>query len=177
LEWAWFPFSSERGGNTCAADLHAKSVIEGIERRLASGGHRAVVLPYPDVCGISFKRLAAHTEMGQLGRSFLFLHHEWGPWVHLRVLLTDAVVTDGQRDRKNVCTHCGKCVEACPGKALSNEPHDQELCGLTQQGLRDALMIKAEYRFKCEACARACPVGKPPLDIEIRDKRPANMTM
>jgi Na+-translocating ferredoxin:NAD+ oxidoreductase RnfC subunit len=32
-------------------------------------------------------------------------------------------------------------------------------------------MIKAEYRYKCEACARACPVGQAPQEIVIRDKR------
>ena len=174
LEWAWFPFAAERGGETCAADLHAKSVIEAIERRLAMGAHKSVVLPYPNECGISFKRLAAQTDMGEMGDSFLFLHHEWGPWVHLRVLLTDAVIANGQRDVKKICTHCGNCTKACPGKALSAETHDQQLCGLTQQGLRDALMITAEYSFKCEACARVCPAGEPPQDIEIRDRRPAN---
>ena len=69
LEWAWFPFAAERGGNTCAADLHAKSVIEAIERRLATGAHKSVVLPYPNECGISFKRLAAQTDMGEMGDS------------------------------------------------------------------------------------------------------------
>lgn len=174
LEWAWFPFATERGGNTCAADLHAKSVIEAVERRLALDDYKSVVLPYPNDCGISFKRLAAQTAMGELGRSFLFLHRAWGPWAHLRVLLTDAEVTSGQREPEDICTDCGKCIEACPGKALSVGDHVQQLCGVTQQALRDVLMIKAEYRFKCEACARACPVGESPREIEIRDKRPAN---
>jgi len=96
LEWAWYPFPAERGGNTCAADLHAKSTIEAIERRLTLAGHKSMILPYPDHCGISFKRLAAQTGMGELGESFLFLHHTWGPWVHLRVLLTDALIADGE---------------------------------------------------------------------------------
>jgi len=174
LEWAWFPFAAERGGNTCAADLHAKFIIETVERQLAIDGHKSVILPYPDECGISFKRLAAETSMGELGKSFLFLHHTWGPWVHLRVLLTDAVIADGQRDPKGICTHCGKCIEACPGQALSVGNHDQKVCGVTQQSLRDRLMIKAEYRYKCEACVRACPVGEAPRDIEIRDKAPAD---
>lgn len=174
IEWAWFPFAAERGGNTCAADLHSKSIIEAIERRLTLGGHHSVILPYPNDCGISFKRLAAETDMGELGESFLFLHHTWGPWVHLRVLLTDAFVTNGQRKSKAICTHCGKCIDACPAGALFAQKHDQQVCGLTQQRLRDNLMIGAEYRHKCEACARACRVGEPPREIEIRAKGPAN---
>ncbi len=174
LEWAWYPFPAERGDNTCAADLHAKSTIEAIERRLSLGGHKSVILPYPGGCGISFKRLAAKTGMGEMGESFLFLHHSWGPWVHLRVLLTDGLVADGKSEHKQVCTHCRKCIEVCPGEALSVGNHDQQECGRSQQRLRDSLMIKAEYRYKCEACARACPVGQAPQEIVIRDKRPAN---
>jgi hypothetical protein len=41
LEWAWFPLAAERGGNTCAADLHAKSVMEAIERQLMLSGHKS----------------------------------------------------------------------------------------------------------------------------------------
>ena len=111
LEWAWFPFAAERGGATCAADLHAKSTIEAIERRLVLGGHKSVILPYPDDCGISFKLLAAQTCMGELGDSFLFLHHEWGPWVHLRALLTDALVDDLKWQPRKVCTHCGLSIQ------------------------------------------------------------------
>src|SRR5512147_1283486 len=50
LEWAWYPFPAERGDNTCAADLHAKSTIDAIERQLSLGGHKSMILPYPDVC-------------------------------------------------------------------------------------------------------------------------------
>jgi len=66
LEWAWYPFPAERGDNTCAADLHAKATIEAVEGRLRLGGHKSMILPYPDVCGISFKRLAAETGTGEL---------------------------------------------------------------------------------------------------------------
>jgi epoxyqueuosine reductase len=170
LEWAWFPFTAERGGNTCAADLHAKSMTEAIGRRLVSSGHKSVLLPYPDGCGISFKRLAARTGMGELGESFLFLHHAWGPWVHLRALLTDVPIAETERKAGDLCTHCGKCKEACPGKALSAGGHDQNACGQCQREIRDRLLIQAEYRFKCEACVRACPVGEAPREIVIGDK-------
>jgi epoxyqueuosine reductase len=176
LEWAWFPFAAERGGNTCAADLHAKSTIEAIERWLILSGHKSAILPYPNDCGISFKRLAAQTSMGELGESFLFLHHTWGPWVHLRVLLTDALVDDGKWKPEEICTHCGKCIEACPGKALSIGNHDQQACGRCQQSLRDSFMIKAEYRYKCEVCARACSVGEAPQEIVIQGKNAANQS-
>ncbi len=171
LEWAWFPFESERGGNTCAADLHAKAVIEEMERTLKANGRETLILPYPDACGIAFKRLAAGTRMGVLGESFLFLHREWGPWVHLRVLLTSTRVVDGRLSKADdVCLHCGKCREACAGKALGPKGHDLAACGQYQQAERDRLAIRAQYRHKCEVCARVCPVGEQPLEISIRDR-------
>ena len=172
LEWLWFPFESERGGSTCAADLHAKAIIEKTERILQSSGHRSLILPYPDSCGIAFKQLAAGTRMGMIGDSHLFLHRNWGPWVHLRVLLTDAMINDPQASghRDDICKYCGKCVEACPGMALKASLHDQRACSDFQLAERERLNIRAKYRHKCEACVRACPVGEPPLAIVVGDK-------
>ena len=169
LEWAWFDFFAERRGNTCAADLHAKAVIENIERRIESCGGKSIVLPYPGSCGISFKRLAEQTSLGKMGDSYLFLHHKWGPWTHLRVLLTDAVIADKQSNDTSVCTHCGKCIEYCPGKSLSINNHDQVACSQYLELMRSAFRIKANFRKKCEVCARVCPEGSAPLNIEIRD--------
>jgi len=170
LEWVWFPFAAERGGNTCAADLHAKSILESVSRLLESQGHKGLIIPYPNACGISFKLLAAGTQMGEMGDSFLFLHETWGPWVHLRILLADAEVIDRRAAKVAVCTHCGRCLESCPGKALSPGYHDPQACGHFQQKQRDKLAVKAGYRHKCEVCVGVCPVGQEPTAIEIKDK-------
>jgi hypothetical protein len=60
---------------------------------------------------------------------------------------------------------------------LSVGNHDQQACGRCQQDLRDSRMIKAEYRYKCEVCARACPVGEAPHEIVIQDKDTANQAV
>lgn len=168
LEWVWFPFAAEPRGTTCAADLHSKAVAESVLRQLESEGHKGFVLPYPGRCGISFKRLAAATGMGEMGDSFLFVHRQWGPWVHLRLLLTDAEVLDAQPASTTVCRHCGACIDACPGKALSPGRHDLEACGRFIQAMRDTTTVKAGYTPKCEVCARVCPAGQAPAPIEIR---------
>lgn len=177
LEWLWFPFESERGGSTCAADLHSKAIIENMERTFQSSGHRTLILPYPDACGIAFKQIAAGTKMGMIGDSHLFLHRNWGPWIHLRVLLTDAIVNapKASGDRDGICKHCGKCIKACPGKALKNDLHDLKACSQYQLAERERLRLRAHYKHKCEVCARICPAGEPPLEVVIRDRIPEKM--
>ena len=170
LEWVWYPFESERGGKTCGADLHARAAIKSIGMILESNGHRALILPYPTACGISFKRLAAGTDMGEMGYSFLFLHREWGPWVHLRVLLTDADVVETRAlEEADVCLHCESCIEACPGQCLSIGNHDQETCRRFQQAEGERLGIGETYAYECEVCARACTLGDQPLGVVIHD--------
>ncbi|GEM_PF-1028872 len=170
LEWVWYPSKSERGGITCGADLHAKAAIENISKVLESNGCRTLVLPYPKSCGISFKRLAAGTDMGEMGYSFLFLHREWGPWVHLRVLLTDADITETRAlEAADICLHCESCIEACPGQCLSIGHHDRAACRRCQQAESDRLGIRGTYIYECEVCARACPVGDQPLGVIIHD--------
>jgi epoxyqueuosine reductase len=167
LEWAWFPFAAERSGVSCAADAHAKAQIEYVEQILRGFGFKTFVIPYPGPSDISFKRLAAETSLGGMGRSFLFLHHEWGPWVHLRVLLTNARFGDKVRHSRIPCTGCKSCIESCPAQALSADAHDEEACTRYQQSLNARPATETGRRVKCEACARACPVAAPPREITI----------
>ena len=90
LEWAWFPFESERHGTSCAADLHAKAVIEWIHCFLLVEGHESVILPYPGSCGIAFKQLAAGTRLGEIGDSFLFLHYQDSTLLYYLIYLLQA---------------------------------------------------------------------------------------
>ena len=169
LEWAWFPFESERHGTSCAADLHAKAVIEWIHCFLLVEGHESVILPYPGSCGIAFKQLAAGTRLGEIGDSFLFLHHQWGPWVHLRVLLTDVEIYDADASLLSaVCLHCERCLQACPSKAITPTFHDLQGCKSYQLSEEERLSISGQYLYKCEVCARACPLGEQPEKISIR---------
>ena len=166
VEWTWFPLESERRGQTCAADLHAQAVIENAGRMIESSGFESVVLPYPGSCGIAFKKLAALTGMGEIGDNYMFLHPKWGPWVHLRVLLTDAVIVSPPSPKpKETCTHCYKCIEACPAQALQVGKIDQAACDRFQAAERERLGITVSFYNKCESCVRSCPIGEEPAEL------------
>lgn len=154
-EWIWTELESERENSTCIADLHTKDVMNKIKNFIESEGNEAKIIPYPGVSGVRFKKLAEKTNMGEIGDNFLFLHKEWGPWVHLRVLLTDAKIKSNQEDSiDEVCLHCGKCIEACPANALSKDGFNIQKCKERQEQLH--------ISNTCEICIRSCPIGVAP---------------
>jgi len=169
LEWTWFAFDTERQGETCPADLHTKAMGSRIYHRLETEGHKSVLLPYPGQCGVMFKTLAARTGLGQLGDSFLFMNADWGPWIHLRVVLTEAPVEFERRAAPEACTHCGACLQACPSGAIMEHDFDGLKCRDGMHGLRNSLG-KVPYIFEGERCLRACPIGQAPHEVLVAYK-------
>jgi len=157
-EWIWFEFDSISGGFIPPADLHLIAEIERIKSMLHNDGFTTHVLPYPGQSGVRFKNLADKTGLGKIGDNFLFLHRTWGTWTHLRVMLTDAIVSDALPMCETVCVHCGKCEKACPSGAIQQHLFDGKKCGEYQQ--RERTDQKGNpYEYECEICVRACPVG------------------
>ena len=167
LEWAWFSLESERNNVTCAADLHLKSECEKVVSKLAEKGYYSFVIPYPGRCGIRFKDLANKTGLGKIGDNFMFLHKEWGPWTQLRVLVTDVEISDNLSICDDVCNHCGNCKESCPAKVINNDTFLGVECGNYQDKKDADIGMQGSYIFKCEECARACPIGDIPRRINI----------
>ena len=154
-EWIWTEMKSERNNCSCPADLHSKDISKRIKAQLESKEYNSKVVPYPGVSGIRFKKIAEKTGMGEMGDNFLLLHSDWGPWVHLRVLLTEAKITGGLKNyNAQVCVHCGKCIAACPADALSENDFDIQSCRERQEEMDNS--------HSCEVCARVCPIGELP---------------
>lgn len=169
LEWIWHRFPAARGGETCPADIHCLWVAERIKYRLHSLGYRSVILPYPGICGLMFKTLAVKSGLGKLGDNFLFMNDNWGPWIHLRVLLTDTNIEHSLMDLDSGCNHCGNCLEVCPAGAITQNDFNGTAC-------RDCIreMARSEcdgsYVYECEKCLRICPIGRQPEEIEVKYK-------
>ncbi|MFP4020081.1 MAG: 4Fe-4S binding protein [bacterium] len=159
-EWIWTQLESEHENSTCIADLHTKDILKNIKNYINSKGHNSKLIPYPGISGVRFKKLAEKTEMGEIGDNFLFLHNQWGPWVHLRVLLTEASINSNQIDSAaEVCIHCGKCIEACPANAITKNGFNSQKCRERHDDLNSS--------HSCEICARICPIGESPKEIKV----------
>jgi len=169
LEWTWFTFEAERRGETCPADLHTKAMAEKVAETLGQEGCGSTLLPYPGECGVMFKTLAARTGLWHLGDSFLLMNADWGPWMHLRIVLTDAEIAFEQPKVQQACTHCGRCVTACPSGAIMANDFDGLKCRDGMRGIRNSLG-KIPYVFECERCLRACPIGQAPREVLVAYK-------
>jgi len=167
LEWTWLKFSSSRVGVTSPADIHCLAMAERIANRLQNNHFQTLIVPYPGVSGPLFKRLAEPTGLGRLGDNFLLMNADWGPWMQLRVVLTDAPVEHAICHPQDACTHCGRCIEACPADAFRNGTFDGLNC---RDKMREMAKTKCDgsFDFECELCLRACPVGTQPKAITVR---------
>ena len=169
LEWTWLKLPAARTGETSPADMHCLATTERVAHYLESNGAHCLILPYPGICGSMFKTIALPTGLGVLGDNFLFMNEDWGPWIHLRVLLTDVAIEHTRKQTADACTHCGKCIQACPAEAF----HDETFNGLAcRDKMREMSKTKSDgsFCFECELCLRACPVGKQPKEIKVRFK-------
>lgn len=168
LEWKWFQFKASYNGETAPADLHLESEAEQLIRTLGQEGNKTLLLPYPGKCGVRFKELADMSGLGKIGDSFLFLHRDWGPWVHLRIILTDVRIADTLPACGEVCVHCGSCGRSCPANAIKNRDFLGNDCNASQA--EKGREIKG-YTYKCEICLRVCPIGAKPEELEIKRSR------
>jgi NAD-dependent dihydropyrimidine dehydrogenase PreA subunit len=109
------------------------------------------------------KTAATQAGLGWIGKTALFVHHEFGPRVRLATLFTTVSLPQGTPVTKSECGTCVACVRACPvnaGRDLSWE------AGAPRSELFDE---KACERYTdsfwpllggvCGVCVAACPVG------------------
>ena len=124
----------------------------------------------PDL--LSKKRMAQLGGIGSFGKNSLIIHPEYGPWIRLRSILTDAELIPDEPYKRDPCADCDKCVKACPTKALEPYKVDPDRCllGMTwEQRMSDE--HRATYMkhcpsltentwLMCSTCQRACPIGR-----------------
>lgn len=97
----------------------AKSFMEDFSKALNN-------TPYPTydmftAGGLALNRAAVLTGVGTLGKSGNLLVEGYGPNVILGAVVTTAEIEPDPIINHEICNNCNKCIELCPGGAISKE--------------------------------------------------------
>ena len=101
------------------------------------------------------------------------LSPKYGPFVRYCFIITDAELEYDEPLAKDVCDGCGKCITACPGRAISESGLDSWQCAVYYKGAhksnpymtedflagdanREAI-LNGEYRFDRESAREIYP--------------------
>lgn len=100
---------------------------------------------------VSQKHAAQAAGLGTIGRHSLLITPEFGSMVWLGCVLTDAALEPDDL-KPSICDHCGRCVEACPVKALDGKQVAQQMCWDYAFGEKDGT-----WQIHCHRCRDICP--------------------
>lgn len=112
------------------------------------------------------KTAATLAGLGWIGKSALFIHHQYGPRVRLGTILTNRKLAVGAPIIKSSCGDCKICVNACPAMAIQGQNWIQ---GMERKELYDAhgcsTYMKEHYQHigrgsVCGICIKMCPIGR-----------------
>ncbi len=101
---------------------------------------------------ISHKTLARAAGLGYIGRSGLLVNRTFGAQIRYSSVLTNIEFDPAQLDDSN-CGVCKKCINACPGQAISLDGVDIIKC---YQKLQDFCGIRGIGQHICGVCVKVC---------------------
>ncbi len=162
-EWTWY--ATDDGGERCDADDHTSDLCRLIKEKIELLGFSTNIVPYPEESGLQFRYIAQTAGLGIIGKNAFLLHPDWGPWIHLRVIATEAVfdISSTPPISETVCTECGECIDACPAQAITDSSFEGLKCDYHNNIKGGYLPFGPENELTyCEICAQICPIGDEP---------------
>jgi len=151
-----------------------------VMRQLEEKGFKCIIYPF----NLNQKKMAQLAGLGSMGKNSLIINPEYGPWIRLQSILTDAPLVPDQANTQDLCKDCTRCIDACPTGALTPYVVDPEKCliGITEKELvklieedlsftdfrdtPDSVFREHMPRFTknsvlmCTTCQKACPIGR-----------------
>lgn len=118
-----------------------------------------------DVSPYNERELAYRAGLGKLGKNGLLINEKYGSYVFIATALIKRKA-DISCVEKGICLDCRKCIEACPGNAISKNGINYEKClsNITQKRQitkEEELLIKNNKSvWGCDACQDCCPMNK-----------------
>jgi epoxyqueuosine reductase QueG len=128
---------------------------------IQEAGHRVFPVPSSQVVDwsrflghISHKAIGRLAGLGWIGRNNLLVNSQYGSRVRYASVLTDMTLPH-DRPVEMGCETCRRCITACPGGAIGEEPSDFDLAGCveTMDRLRKPANIGSRI---CGICVKVC---------------------
>jgi epoxyqueuosine reductase QueG len=97
---------------------------------------------------INHKTVGAVAGLGGIGLNRLLITPQFGPFVRLGTIVTDALFDTDQPMAENPCDNCGECVQACPAEAIGEDGSlDYRACALyaLQSGLPGVINVAKQF--------------------------------
>lgn len=168
-------------GYEFAAYALGKDYHDVVKRRLNALAVRLGLTVYRTFCDtapILERYWAQQAGIGWIGRNRQLIIPGAGSMFFLGEILTDAEADRYDEPMESHCGACGKCIEACPTKALG-EDFDARLC-LSYQTIENRGDIPPELACKlgagiygCDRCQKACPYNRHTQPTPIEEFRPS----
>ena len=89
--------------------------------------------PVPDVI-IDYNKAAEVCGLGATGLHGKVIAPKYGPFMRYVFIITDMPLEHDAPFGGNLCDNCGKCLNACPGHAISEEGVDSWQCSVYYRG-------------------------------------------
>lgn len=141
--------------------------------------------PITDTSPLADRWLAWRAGLGFFGKNHCLIHPKYGSLFTIGALLTTAPLTP-DTPLASQCGSCRACIDACPGRALSEEGFHPWTCKsyLTQKkdpltGEEERILRRTPLLFGCDECQRVCPWNRraaPSPLPEMEEDRVARLT-
>lgn len=166
-----FPYytGEHSGANVCKyammPDYHV--VVRNILNQAAqelSQAFCASFVGFTDVSALPERACALAAGLGVQGVNGLVIHPEYGSFFVIGELVTDHRFVPCPTAAAQSCLRCGRCIESCPGGAISWEGIDYSLCLSEVTQRKGDLTAGEQERIRknglmwgCDACQNCCP--------------------
>lgn len=117
--------------------------------------------PVPDVI-IDYNKAAEVCGLGATGLHGKVIAPKYGPFMRYVFIITDMPLEHDAPFEGNLCDNCGKCLNACPGHAISEEGVDSWQCSVYYRGAHKS------NPFMTEECLKDHPEREAILNGEKR---------
>lgn len=89
--------------------------------------------PVPDVI-IDYNKAAVVCGLGSIGMHGKVIAPRYGPYLRYVFIITDMPLAHDKPFERELCDRCGKCRDACPGAAITEQGVDSWQCSVYYRG-------------------------------------------